>query len=296
MNKTIRIGAKGNKLGLWQAEYVTSLIKPSGYSTEIISFETSEEGKSESKKNLEINLLNGHIDIAIHHAKDVPADLHEELELVAFTERELPNDVLISHNQNINLQRSIKVGTSSIRRTAFLKHFYSVVRPVFAPGDLHTQIKKMEAGEYDALLVAYADVHQLGYDNLIVEKIETSYFVPAVGQGSIVVECHKKLAFDKKEVIQRWVNHEETEDCVRTERAFSKTLNRGYNIPVFGYAQYEGNLITLKAGIISLDGKQVVKTKRSSTLAESKELGKKVAIEVLEAGGSKILKEIKANP
>jgi hydroxymethylbilane synthase len=292
MNKTIRIGTKGTKLGLWQAEYVASLIKPSGYNTEIISFEGN---KSDFKKNLEINLLNGSIDIAIHHGKDVPADLHEELELVAFTERELPNDALISHHKNLDLKSgALKIGASSIRRIAFVKHFYPNTQPVFAPGDLPAQVEQMKKGEYDALLVAYADVHQLGYDKLIIEKIETSYFVPAVGQGSIVVECHKKLSFDKKEVIQRWVNHEETEDCIRTERSFSKTLNRGYNIPVFGYAQYEGNLITLKAGIISLDGKQLVKTKRSSTVAESKELGKKVALEVLQNGGDKILQEIHA--
>jgi hydroxymethylbilane synthase len=293
MNKIIRIGTKKNKLGIWQAEYVANLVKPSGYSTEIVSFETTEAGKSDLKKNLEINLLNGSIDIAIHHAKDVPADLHEELELVAFTERELPNDALISHQQNLNLKSdNLTIGASSIRRIAFIKHFFPNTKSLFVPGDLPTQIQKMKEGEYDALLLAYADVHHLGYDNLVVEKIETSYFVPAVGQGSIVVECHKKLSFDKKEVIQRWVNHEETEDCIRTERSFSKTLNSGYNIPIFGYAQYEGNLITLKAGIISLDGKQVVKTKRSSTVAESKELGKKVALEVLQNGGDKILQEI----
>src|SRR6478609_9191882 len=288
MNKIIRIGTKGSKLGLWQAEYVANLIKPSGYTTEIISFESSDNGKTDSRKNLELDLLNGKIDVIIHHAKDVPADLHEELELVAFTERELPNDALISHQENLDLKSdSVKIGASSIRRIAFIKHFYPLAKPVFAPGDLPAQIQQMKQGEYDALLLAYADVHHLGYDKLIVEKIETSYFVPAVGQGSIVVECHKKLSFDKKEVIQRWVNHEETEDCIRTERSFSKTLNRGYNIPVFGYAQYEGNLITLKAGIISLDGRHVVKTKRSSTLAESKELGKKVALEVLQNGGEK---------
>jgi hydroxymethylbilane synthase len=295
MNKTIRIGTKGNTLGLWQADYVASLIKPSGYNTEIVPFEISEAGKNDFKKNLEVNLLNGAIDIAIHHGKDVPADLHEELELVAFTERELPNDALISHRKNLDLKsNTLKIGASSIRRIAFIRHFYTNTQPVFAHGDLPAQVEHLKKGEYDALLVAYADVHQLGYDNLIIEKIETSYFVPAIGQGSIVVECHKKLSFDKKEVIQRWVNHEETEDCIRTERSFSKTLNRGYNIPVFGYAQYEGNLITLKAGIISLDGKQMVKTKRSSTVAESKELGKKVALEVLQNGGDKILQEIHA--
>jgi len=181
MSKTIRIGTKGSKLGLWQAEYVANLIKPSGYITEIVSFDSTDV-KSDPKKNLELNLLNGNIDVIIHHAKDVPADLHEELELVAFTERELPNDALISNQENLDPKSdSIKIGASSIRRIAFIKHFYPFSKPVFAPGDLPTQIQQMKQGEYDALLLAYADVHHLGYDSLIVEKIETSYFVPAVG-------------------------------------------------------------------------------------------------------------------
>ena len=292
MSKHIRIGTKGTKLAQWQESYITNLIKPSGYTTEIISVE--EDHKSDPKKNLEIKLLDGSIDIAVYHGKDVPSDLHEELELIAFTERDEPNDVLISTNKDLNLADNIVIGASSIRRMAFIRHFYPNTKPVFAQGDLTSQIQHMRKGDYEALLLAYADVHHLDFDDLILEKMETSYFVPAVGQGTIVVECHKKLSFDKKEVIQRWVNHEETEDCIRTERSFSKALNKGYNIPVFGYAQYEGNLITLKAGIISMDGKQVVKIKRSSTLSESKELGKKVALEVLQSGGEKILQELSA--
>src|SRR5689334_3169835 len=102
MNKIIRIGTKGNKLGLWQAEYVANLIKPSGYTTEIISVE--DDHKGDPKKNLEIKLLDGSIDIVVHHGKDVPSELHEELELVAFTERELPNDAVISHHRDIDLK------------------------------------------------------------------------------------------------------------------------------------------------------------------------------------------------
>jgi hydroxymethylbilane synthase len=296
MNKIIRIGTNGNSLAIAQARYIEGLIKPSGYQTEIISSDVSTDDKTKAKKNLEAKLLDGSIDIAIHHAKDVPADLHEELELIAFTKRDHPNDVIVSHIKNINLKtENRKVGTSSIRRMAFVKHFYANVQPIFVSGDPESQIKKMKAGEFDALLLAFADVHRLGFDDLIVENIETSYFVPAVGQGSLVVECHKKLSFDKKDVIQRWVNDEETEDCIRTERAFAKTLSNQFNIASFGYAQFEGNLITLKAGLISLDGKQVIKTKRSSTVAESKELGKKVAMEVLINGGNKILQEISAH-
>src|SRR5690606_11464895 len=121
-------------------------------------------------------------------------------------------------------------------------------------GNLQTRIKKMEEGECDALILAYAGVHRMGYTDLISEKIETSYFVPAVGQGSIAVECHQKLNFDKKEVIERWVNHPQTENCIRAERAFLKAMHGGCSIPVFGYAHYEGDLISLKGGIISLDG------------------------------------------
>jgi hydroxymethylbilane synthase len=305
MNKTIRIGTRGSKLALWQAEYVANLIKPSGYNTEIVTIETKGDkvldvsiakigSKGVFTEELEAKLLDGTIDIAVHSAKDLSSDLPDELELIAFTERELANDVLVSTNKTINLKTDkIKIGTSSTRRVAFLNHFFPEAEVVSVRGNLQTRIKKMEEGACDALLLAYAGVHRLGYDHLIVEKIETSYFVPAVGQGSIAIECHKKLAFDKKEILQRWVNHEETEDCIRTERAFLKTMNGGCSIPTFGYAHFEGSLITLKAGIISLDGQQVVKTKRSSTIAESKELGKRVAIEVLQQGGDKILADIK---
>ena len=220
---------------------------------------------------------------------------HDELELVAFTERELANDVLISTNKNITLRSSeIRVGTSSVRRVAFLRHFYPTITPVNVRGNLQTRLNKLQAGECDALLLAYAGVHRMGYDNLIVEKIETSYFVPSVGQGTIAVECHKKLGFGKKEILQRWVNHAETEACVRAERAFLKTMQGGCSIPVFGYAHFERSLVTLKGGIISLDGQKVIKAKRSSPVENVKELGESVATEVLNNGGAEILKSIRS--
>jgi len=187
----------------------------------------------------------------------------------------------------------LKVGTSATRRVAFLKHFYPNIEAVTIRGNLQTRFNKLQSGEYDALVLAYAGVRRMGYENLIVEKIETSYFVPAVGQGSIAVECHKKLSFPKKEIISRWVNHAETENCVRAERSFLKTLQGGCSIPAFGYAHYEGNMITLKAGIISLEGKRVVKVKRSASPEEVKMLGESVAREVLKNGGAEILDEIR---
>lgn len=302
--KTIRIGTRGSKLALWQAEYVASLIKPSGYTTEIIPIETRGDkildvsiakigSKGVFTEEIEAKLLDGTIDIAVHSAKDLSSDIPEELELVAFTERELVNDVVIS-DRKINITSDkLKIGTSSTRRVAFLKHFYPNAEAVSIRGNLQTRIAKMQAGECDALLLAYAGVHRMGYDNMIVDKIETSYFVPAVGQGTIAIECHKKLDFKKKEIITNWVNHPATEVCLHAERSFLKTLHGGCSIPAFGYAHIDGDSISLKAGIISLDGQRVIKVKRSSFFENVKELGEMVANEVLNIGGEQILKEIR---
>jgi hydroxymethylbilane synthase len=306
MKKVFRIGTRGSKLALWQAEHVANLIKPSGYETVIVPIETRGDkilnvsiakigSKGVFTEEIEAKLLDGSIDIAVHSAKDLSSEINDELEIVAFTERELANDVLISTNKDITLHSSdIRVGTSSTRRVAFLRHFYPTLSPVNVRGNLQTRLAKLQAGECDALLLAYAGVHRMGYDNLILEKFETSYFVPSVGQGTIAIECHKKLGFGKKEILERWVNHAETEACVRAERSFLKAMKGGCSVPVFGYAHFEGKLVSLKGGIISLDGQKVIKAKRSTTVDNVKELGESVAHEVLSSGGSEILNSIRA--
>ena len=305
MNKLIRIGTRGSKLALWQAHYIAELIKPSGYSTEIVPIETRGDkildvsiakigSKGVFTEEIEAKLLDGSIDIAVHSAKDLSSTLADELELIAFTEREVVNDVVVSYQKNFSLKNdNINVGTSSTRRVAFTKHFFPQAKTTSIRGNLQTRLSKLKNGDCDALILAYAGVHRMGYDDLITERIETSYFVPPVGQGSIAIECHKKLSFEKKEIINRWVNHTPTEDCIRAERAFLKTLEGGCSIPSFGYAWLEGGMVTLKAGIISLDGQQLVKVKRSAAIEEGKELGKSVAEEVLINGGSTILADIR---
>jgi len=305
MNKLIRIGTRGSQLAMWQAQHVAELIHPSGYRTEIIPIETRGDkiqnvsiakigSKGVFTEEIEQKLLDGTIDIAVHSAKDLSSTIADELELIAFTEREHVNDVVLSYDRNFTFtQPAARVGTSSTRRVAFIKHYYPHVETVSIRGNIVTRINKLKDGACDALVLAYAGVHRMDFDHLIVEKIETSYFVPPVGQGSIAVECHKKLAFDKKEIIDRWVNHQPTESCIRAERAFLKTLEGGCSIPSFGYAWLEENAIVLKAGIISLDGQQVVKVKHTGAIEEAKELGKSVAAEVLMNGGTRILNDIR---
>lgn len=305
MNKIIRIGTRGSKLALWQANHVADLIKPSGFRTEIVPIETRGDkvldvtiakigGKGVFTEEIEERLLDGSIDIAVHSAKDVASHIPDALEIIAFTEREIVNDVVLSTNKAFSLQKEgVVLGTSSTRRVAFVKHFYPHARTVSIRGNLQTRLAKMEDGACDALILAFAGVHRMGYDHLITEKIETSYFVPPVGQGSIAVECHKKLSFEKKDIIQRWVNHVQTEDCIRAERAFLKTLEGGCSIPSFGYACMEDDLVTLKAGIISLDGQELIKIKSASSIEHGKELGKRLANEVLAKGGDRILSDIR---
>jgi hydroxymethylbilane synthase len=306
MNTLIRIGTRGSKLALWQANYIADLLKPSGCRTEIVPIETRGDkildvsiakigSKGVFTEEIEEKLLDGSIDIAVHSAKDLSSTLPDELELIAFTEREEVNDVVLSFNTNFSLKDagSARVGTSSTRRVAFVKHYYPQVQTVSVRGNIQTRINKMKDGECDALILAYAGVHRMGFDDLIVEKMETSYFVPPVGQGSIAIECHKKLPFDKKELIERWVNHHPTEHCIRAERAFLKQLDGGCSIPSFAYAWLEENSVILKAGIISLDGQQVVKVKHAASIEEAKELGKSVAQEVLVNGGARILNDIR---
>src|SRR6186713_683214 len=154
MNKVFRIGTRGSKLAMWQAEHVASLIKPSGYETQIVPIETRGDkildvsiakigSKGVFTEEIEEKLLDGTIDIAVHSAKDLSSELNDELELVAFTERELANDVLISTNKNVSLKNNnIKVGTSSTRRVAFLKHFYPSITSVNIRGNLQTRLNK----------------------------------------------------------------------------------------------------------------------------------------------------------
>jgi hydroxymethylbilane synthase len=305
MNTVIRIGTRGSKLALWQAHHVAELLKPSGCRTEIIPIDTKGDkilnvsiakigSKGVFTEEIEEKLLDGSIDIAVHSAKDLSSTLNDELELVAFTEREDVNDVVLSFDKKFSLKNAgVRVGTSSTRRVAFVKHYYPEAQTLSIRGNIQTRISKLQAGECDALILAYAGVHRMGYDELIVEKIETSYFVPPVGQGSIAIECHKKLSFEKKELIERWVNHHPTESCIRAERAFLRTLEGGCSIPSFGYAWLEENSVILKAGIISLDGQQVVKVKHAAPIDDAKELGKSVAQEVLVNGGARILSEIR---
>jgi hydroxymethylbilane synthase len=304
-SNVIRIGTRGSKLALWQAHYVASLLQKQGLDSHIEIIETKGDkildraiAKIGSKgiftQELEEQLFNNSIDIAVHSAKDLQSELPEGLEIIAFTEREVVNDVLVSHKKGISLSDlNLVVGTSSTRRIAMLKHYYPHVKTVDMRGNLQTRYRKMEEGQCDGMLLAYAGVHRMEYDSTISEKLPADIFTPPVGQGSVAIEAATALLKDKKEAIRNAVNNADSEMCLRAERMFLKTLQGGCSIPVFGYAQLIGKEIIMDGGIISLDGKRIIKLKEKGTFDEAEKIGKQLATKVLETGGAKILTEIK---
>ncbi|SKC17626.1 hydroxymethylbilane synthase [Dyadobacter psychrophilus] len=302
----IKIGTRGSKLALWQAHYVEGLLKKGGVDTEIVIIETKGDkilDRSLSKigskgvftQELEDQLLDGSIDIAVHSAKDLQSQLDDAFELIAYTEREKANDVLVSHNTELSLKNGepFVVGTSSTRRIAVLRHFYPHIKTVDMRGNLQTRLRKLEEGQCDALLLAYAGVHRMEYDDKIAEHLLLDEFTPAVGQGSVAIECAVNLAKEKKVIIRELINHPQTETCLLAERAFLKRLQGGCSIPVFGLATLNEDQINITGGIISLDGQELIRRTKTGSISFPEELGTALADELLEAGADRILREIR---
>jgi hydroxymethylbilane synthase len=307
MDKRIKIGTRGSKLALWQAYYVEQKLLEQGAETEIVIIETKGDkildralskigSKGVFTEELEEQLRDGSIDIAVHSAKDLQSELDTDFEIIAFTEREQVNDVLVSFDKNLSLSNntSFVIGTSSTRRVAMLKAYYPHIQVVDMRGNLQTRLRKLEEGHCDALLLAYAGVHRMEYDDLIVENLPLDTFTPAVGQGSVAIEASINLEISKKKLIQNALSDTSTVHCLIAERAFLKKLQGGCSIPVFGNCTIEDDTLTLTGGIISLDGKKIIRQSIQSSVSQAINLGENLADRVLELGGSEILKEIRA--
>lgn len=305
----IRIGTRGSQLALWQARHVAGLLQESGIETEIITIDTKGDkildvsiakigSKGVFTEEIEEQLLQGNIDIAVHSAKDMQSELPQHFELIAFTEREVVNDVIVSHNPAMQLKEGdktpIKLGTSSTRRVATLRKYYPNAEPVSVRGNLQTRIRKMEEGACDALLLAYAGVHRMGYDNMIVQKLSLEQFTPAVGQGSVAIEVHKQLDAEKKEAVRRCINHPATETRLLAERAFLRKLQGGCSVPVYALANLKADdELEITGGVIALDGKTRINIIERGLQADAEAIGTRLAEQVIDAGGARILKEIK---
>ena len=305
----INVISRKSKLALWQTNFVSELLEEGDHEITLCAMETIGDrnldasiakigGKGVFTAELEKKLLTGESDIAVHSAKDMQSTLPQGLEIIAFTKRERAHDVLISDQPGIDLSDTshpLRVGTSSVRRKAFLKRYYPWTDIVNVRGNLQTRIRKMRDGLCDALLLAYAGVARMGYEAMIIHEFPLDQFIPPVGQGTVAVEAAANMDVEKKAEIRKRVNHAETEICLLAERAFLKVINGGCSIPVFAHAELKNNGICLSGGIAALDGeKMVVREKRILSLRDIDvvKAGEALAEEILKLGGREILAEI----
>ena len=228
-------------------------------------------------------LLAGEIDLAVHSAKDIPSTIPNELEIVAFLKRENPREVLLGASKEVqleNLSRPWCIGTSSVRRKAQLAYFAPHIQVKDIRGNLNTRLKKLQSGEYDGILLAYAGVKRMGWEHLITQKLNVQSFVPAVGQGAVAVVSRKD--YDHFEKVKSLLNHKATEWAIRAERSFLRTMQGGCHSPVFGLATLVQDHLSITGGISALDGKRMVKKTLDGPATNGQELGTQLAREVLE--------------
>ncbi len=308
MDNTIKIGTRGSSLALWQANWVKDTILKNfpEMTVELEIIKTKGDkildvplakvgGKGLFVKEIEEALLSGRVDIAIHSMKDMPAELPEGLTIGAIPDRENPSDVVISKDglKLSELPEGATVGTSSLRRSSQLYKKRPDFKIVALRGNIDTRIKKLKNGEMDAIILAAAGVHRLGFSEVITEYIDHDTMLPAVGQGALCVET--RLNDDKVAPIMDKMNHHDTRVAVLCERAFLNRLEGSCQIPVAAHATIEDGKITLKGLVCGLDGKERVEDFISAPEDACESAGTELANRLLEKGADEILKKVIAD-
>ncbi|MDX5436534.1 MAG: hydroxymethylbilane synthase, partial [Pontibacter sp.] len=289
------------------AENTAEKLQAAGFKTELVIISTKGDqvldrsldkigSKGVFTEELEVALREGQVEIAVHSAKDVQSSIPADLELVAFMEREQVNDVILSFDPNFKLERESNavIGTSSTRRKALLKKYYPNVTTAESRGNLQTRLRKLEEKQFDALMLAYAGVVRMGYDNLIVHMFPADEFIPAAGQGSVAIECARDLEPELKQALKQALNHTQTHICLLAERAFLRTMEGGCSIPSFALATLTSEGVSITGGIVSLDGKTLLKETLEGPTVTAEEMGEQLANSILSQGGDEILRSIRA--
>ena len=316
--KKIRIGTRGSQLALWQANWVKGKLSEwnPGMEIEIHKIKTTGDkildvplakvgGKGLFVKEIEEALFDKKIDIAVHSMKDVPTDLPEGLCISAITEREDPRDALISKDGSKlkELKKGAKIGTSSLRRQVQLLNFREDFKIYQLRGNLNTRMKKLSAGDFDAIMLAAAGVKRMGWKDKITEYLPYDIFLPAIGQGALGIEIRDSDR-EAGKIVERF-NHRETSLCVRAERAFLKRLEGGCQVPIAAFGTIippsppfnkggQGG-IKLEGLVGSIDGKILYRDSEEDKENNVEELGIRLAEKLLNMGADKILKEVYGN-
>jgi len=299
--RILRIGTRGSMLAKWQAESVRKkLFAASGMEAEIVIIKTSGDkmqqapltqigGKGIFIKELEEALLEESIDLAVHSVKDVPTDIPSRLMFPAVCRRDDVRDCLVGSTL-ANLRHGARVGTSSLRRQAQLRHLRPDLDLRDLRGNVDTRLRKVESGEYEAVMVAKAGLDRLGLSQRISEVLSPEICMPAVGQGAIAVEC--RLKDTEAGDLLAPLDDAETRTAIIAERALLSALQGGCQVPMGAWARIERSELLLDACVCSVDGAQYVKQRATAPPDQAVQLGEHMARVLIEAGAQSILEEV----
>ena len=306
MKQKIIIGSRGSELALWQANFVKreiekknknvkveiNIIKTKG--DKILDVALSKIGdKSLFTKELEIELIERRIDLAVHSLKDLQTKLPKELKLAVVTKRHDVEDVLIARKKGMTISKlpdNAKVATGSLRRRSQLLHLRPDLQIFDLRGNVPSRIQKFLDSDWDAIILARAGVERLKLKKHISSFISTDEILPAVGQGALGIEIHKENKV--VEEIIKSLHHEETYKAVIAERALLKALEGGCQVPIGAFAEVKSGGLYLDAMVGSLDGTITYRKKLRGSKNDPEKLGKQLAKDLLKAGAKEILKEV----
>jgi hydroxymethylbilane synthase len=302
--RPLRIGSRGSILARWQAEYVRKrLFQLTGMEAEIVTIKTSGDkmqqapltqigGKGIFIKELEEALLEETVDLAVHSVKDIPTETPSRLFFPAVCRRDDVRDCLISNTGTLlaNLKPGARVGTGSLRRQGQLRHYRPDLDIRELRGNVDTRLRKVESGEYDAIVLSKAGLDRLGWSQKITEALSTDISLPAVGQGAIAIESRVK-DLEATEILGK-LDDEETRTVIIAERALLAALQGGCQVPVGAWARMERGELVMEAMVCSMDGVHYVRQKSMAPPSEAVDLGQRMAQLLIDGGARVILDEV----
>jgi hydroxymethylbilane synthase len=299
------IGTRGSALAIWQAEWIQTHLRElePGLSVSLKRIKTTGDrildtplamigGKGLFVKEIEEALTRAEIDLAIHSMKDVPTQLPDGLEILSIPAREDPRDALISREGDVlqNLPSGARIGTSSLRRQAQLLHARPDFKVVMLRGNLDTRLKKLDAGEYDAILLAAAGLRRLGLEPRITEFLSYDVCLPAISQGALGLEGRADDQFVRNLVGR--LEDPAARIAVAAERAFLERLEGGCQVPIAAHATIDNQTLTLQGLIATVDGARLIRGSEEGSIGQARKVGTTLAERLLSLGGREILKEI----
>jgi len=305
MTEIVRIATRKSPLALWQAEHVASALQAAhpGLRVELIGMTTQGDkildtplakigGKGLFVKELEQGMLEGRADIAVHSMKDVPVELPPGLHIAAILQREDPRDAFVSNTiEGLEaLPPAARVGTSSLRRQCQLRAIRPDLEIIPLRGNVNTRLAKLDAGDYDAIILASAGLKRLGFGDRIRAFIDVDASLPAIGQGAVGIECRRD---DTRlhELLQP-LHHAATACCVEAERAMNHRLEGGCQVPIGGHAVLAGNELWLRGLVGSVDGGEIIRDQVRGPADAAESLGLQLADSLLAHGAARILRDV----